>query len=337
MREQIIPGGWYADALPGGEFVVLITGSHLETHRGRVELYRGQNLLFPRCTTVGGWRFAGQMHVDGRNVEWRDGHWTVLGTSYGVSPVIYDRAGVLHQNVPANGSQGFRYVDDAGRIWTGDETYHRPDLQVHEYTVLSGGIVVGQDSRSERAIIVGPDGVRRVWTDGRPRFIRASRDGDRIALAAWREARRDAVLLWLTVAEIAQLPVADNATPTPQPTPELTPEPEPMPSFTPPREADITVIKSHPAGAGSEVFGWPVTSAITKVTFQSGHLCIEHTKDGKWQRHHTPGKGDVDANTWVVGEVGGRWYMGTTEFLRPGTPCKKLTRENIGPHTKAKP
>jgi len=104
-----------------------------------------------------------------------------------------------------------------------------------------------------------------------------------------------------------------------------------------PREADITVIKSHPAGAGSEVFGWPVTSAITKVTFKSGHLCIEHTKDGKWQRHHTPGKGDVDANTWVIGEVGGRWYMGTTEFLRPGTPCKKLTRDNIGPHVKAKP
>ncbi len=213
MKQRVFPGGWYADARPHGEFVVLMPDSHLETHAGRLPLPFGMNLLFPRVPPEPHpYAVAGQLHRDPQNAEWKpDTGWRKVGPSYGVSPVIY-RAGVLHQNVPANGSQGFRYVDDAGRIWTGDETYHRPDLQVHEYTVLSGGIVVGQDSRSERAIIVGPDGVRRVWTDGRPRFIRASRDGDRIALAAWREARRDAYILWLTVDEIAQLPKADVPT-----------------------------------------------------------------------------------------------------------------------------
>lgn len=335
MKVQDFPGGWYADALPGGEFVVLITGSHLETHRGRVELYRGQNLLFPRCTTVGGWRFAGQMHVDGRNVEWRDGHWTVLGTSYGVSPVIYDRAGVLHQNVPANGSQGFRYVDDAGRIWTGDETYHRPDLQVHEYTVLSGGIVVGQDSRSERAIIVGPDGVRRVWTDGRPRFIRASRDGDRIALAAWREARRDAYILWLTVAEIATLPLADTHTPQPPPppppsVPEPTPEPAPMPVAV--DEIDLSAVTF----LHTDIREWPITSKLTDVELpergKRGVRC-KHTKAGQW-----PVSEGAEGVLWILAQVGGRWYAATCEWLRPGQTFKPtLDAENIGAHTKVEP
>lgn len=335
MKVQDFPGGWYADALPGGEFVVLITGSHLETHRGRVELFAGQNLLFPRCTNVGTFRFAGQLHHDGQNAEWRsDIGWWRVGPSYGVSPVIYDFQGRLHQSSPATGSQGFRYVREDGTIATGDQTYFDPALGLNEYTVLPGGIVVGQDHTSRRSILVY-QGQRRVIADGGGRFIRATRDGDRIAIAMWRELKRDALILWLTVAEIATLPLADTHTPPPPPppppsVPEPTPEPAPMPVAV--DEIDLSAVTF----LHTDIREWPITSKLTDVELpergKRGVRC-KHTKAGKW-----PVSEGAEGVLWILAQIGGRWYAATCEWLRPGQTFKPtLDAENIGAHTKVEP
>lgn len=335
MREQIIPGGWYADARPNGEYVVLVPDSHLETHAGRVDLPFGMNLLFPRVPMLPvGFAVAGQLHRESQNAEWtptRD--WRRVGPSYGVSPVIYDRQGRLHQATPAIGSQGYRYVDEAGRLWTGDETYHDRDRRLHEYTVLSGGIVIGQDSDSDRALIVY-QGRRHVITDGRTRFIRAQRHGDRIAIAIWREAKRDAFLLWLTVAEIAQLPVADNTTPKPQPVPAPTPEPEPMPVAV--DEIDLSAVTF----LHTDIREWRITSDLREMRLpKAGEAGIDfrHTKAGKWPDKTLDGTA-VEGNPWVLARIGGRWYAATCEWLRPGQTFKpNLSAANLGAHTKVSP
>jgi hypothetical protein len=85
----------------------------------------------------------------------------------------------------------------------------------------------------------------------------------------------------------------------------------------------------------TDVSGWRVTSQITDITIDRDTICIYHTKAGRW-----PERGGGEGNPWVFGNVGGRWYAATYEWLRPGQTCKHIERSGewgIGPHTKAEP
>ena len=89
----------------------------------------------------------------------------------------------------------------------------------------------------------------------------------------------------------------------------------------------------------TDVSGWSVTSQISDITITSNEICIYHTKSGRWPTYREDGV-VAEGNPWVFGNVGGRWYAATYEFLRAGQTCKHIERRGewgIGPHTKQQP
>src|SRR5690606_6948625 len=194
------------------------------------------------------------------------------------------------------------------------------------------GIVIGQDSDSDRAIVIDPSGTRRVLADGRCRFIRASRDGDHLAVGMWREAKRDDRVMWLTVVGSAHVRSAERETrapPRPQPAPPK--EPDPMPPVAT-DEIDLsTVTFLH-----TDIRDWPITSTLTEVELPDpGKLGVRcrHTKAGKW-----PESQGSEGVLIVVAEIGGRLYAASCEWLRPGQTWKPaLGAHNIGASTKVAP
>ena len=238
MRNRQIPGAREGEALPTGEYAVLIPHVGVETHLGRIPLppeevaAGGMGPLYLRVT-LNPFRFAGQSHgLTGHSWEWSvaDG-WVLGGEAFGVSGAIYDRDGVLHLATPDSGigSQGWRYVEDGtGRLVTGDETYADPARRLWEWT-RHGEITVGQgpDSRPGAAdggcLALWDDGYRVRVQAGDARFVRFNRVDDQIAIsmALLKEGRH---VIWRgTVDELRALPV--DASPAPV-------DPTPMPEGT---------------------------------------------------------------------------------------------------------
>jgi hypothetical protein len=195
--------------------------------------------LFVRCTNINGFRFAGQAHDSTDPACWEydpeeedDGWWSYQPPCCGVSPVIYDRDGVLHRSDcgPGLGSQGYRYVTDANVIVSGDATY-RIDLgsgrSLFEYTDV-GGLLIGQAAYDGGGVQVWDGTVLRQLETGDCRFIRANRDGDTVALAFTRP--EGVVLMQTTVAELRTLP------PVVTPEPPVT-DPRPIERVGPPKPA----------------------------------------------------------------------------------------------------
>ena len=97
----------------------------------------------------------------------------------------------------------------------------------------------------------------------------------------------------------------------------------------------------------TNVGGWPAASTITNVRIRdvpAGGICIEHTKANAWPGTRTQGGSNLAGNPWVFGNVGGRWYAATYEWLRPGQICKltvagghKRPSLELGPHIKRPP
>jgi len=84
-----------------------------------------------------------------------------------------------------------------------------------------------------------------------------------------------------------------------------------------------------------DVSSWSVTSKITDITIDPDTICIYHTKSGRW-----PVRDGGEGNPWVIGNVGGKWYAATYEYLRSGQTCKHIERKGewgIGAHTKREP
>ena len=89
----------------------------------------------------------------------------------------------------------------------------------------------------------------------------------------------------------------------------------------------------------TDVSSWRVTSQISDITIVPDEICIYHTKSGRWPTYREDGV-VAEGNPWVFGNVGGRWYAATYEFLRAGQTCKHIERRGewgIGPHTKQQP
>lgn len=225
MTRLSFPGGFYCDGLPSGEHAVLFPGSHLQTHRGRIDL-PGEDVLYLRITNIGGFKIAGQGHQSGLAWLWdsADGQWRSFGLTHGQSPVIFDAQGnlqVFRYSGPNTSSQGYRYVAEDGRIVTGDETYADPSRQIWEYTTLAG-VTIGQGGQGGCEVLL-PE--RRRLEPGDTRFIRVSEKDGLFSIAIVKPG--EAVLLWATRAELAQLPLVDS----PAPPIDVPPVPQEPPSM----------------------------------------------------------------------------------------------------------
>lgn len=113
----------------------------------------------------------------------------------------------------------------------------------------------------------------------------------------------------------------------------------------PPRKEKVEISDAPPTGdefdlsqatimgnAAADIASWAVTSQVTGTRVSPSQICIFHTKAGKW-----PVWKGVEGNPWVVANIGGKWYAGTYEWVRPGQTCKGITAGNIGPHIKFPP
>jgi hypothetical protein len=92
--------------------------------------------------------------------------------------------------------------------------------------------------------------------------------------------------------------------------------------------AQVIVIKGAPG-----VASWPITSTLTSVTVAESELCTYHSMSGQWPT--VPFFGDpenpIEGNQWLFANIGGQWYGGAGEWLRPGQQCKIVDARNIGP------
>lgn len=216
MKVKTFVGGWYADAWPTGEYVVVYPDArgYMDTHLGKVHFSTPERKpLYPRLTTVGWLKVAGQ-YRNNDTLEWRlVGGWrSIPQTAHGVSPVIYDATGKLHLATSAIGSQGYRYVErGTGRLVTGDQTYApKGQMRLFEWTDLGDGIVIGQGEQGGAVVWDGQK--HRLLASGLCRFIRANRVGNDVSVAYWREDGPTAIF-WLTMAELRVLPVLASPTP----------------------------------------------------------------------------------------------------------------------------
>lgn len=222
MNRIILPGS-FCECLPDESFAI-VQPTGVQTHEGFFPAPLGLP-LYVRVSKVGGFKFAGQGSAGG-TVLWK-GDWYLLEEiATGQSGCIFDRDGVLQIIQPGEGvtSQGYRYVAPDGRLVRGDETYG-PLHGLTEYTDLSDA--------QDRSFLIGqgePGGGIRVWYDhilrelepGNCTFVRANRDGDRLAIACRKP--EGAYLCWLTVAELWALPPVVPEEPKPGPKPQPKPE-----------------------------------------------------------------------------------------------------------------
>ena len=80
---------------------------------------------------------------------------------------------------------------------------------------------------------------------------------------------------------------------------------------------------------------WAITSTMIAVSYDAPHeaLCLEHTAQGKWPRLDfmgDPANGYVEASQIIMANIGGQWYAGAADWLRPGAACAHVP-SNIGP------
>jgi hypothetical protein len=82
----------------------------------------------------------------------------------------------------------------------------------------------------------------------------------------------------------------------------------------------------------ANIANWAVTSQVTSTTQVDHSLCINHTMQGQWPT--VPFFGDpstpIEGNQWIFANIGGQWYGGAGDWLRPGQGCKDVTAANIG-------
>lgn len=200
-------GGWYAYACPNGERAVLIKDRHIDTHVGGVPLPLGQNTLYLTLPCDGSGRIAAVGGRDDRAWEWVGGQWHDRGSAFGVNAVIYDakkQLRVVWEAGTPTGSQGWRYVDDAGDLVTGDASYADVERHLWERT-CRGNICCGQggDEEGLQCLVSG----RRVLVRaGVVRFVRFERAGAAIALAWIQQDEASAGIATFTEASLNALP-----------------------------------------------------------------------------------------------------------------------------------
>ncbi len=233
MTRLPIRHGLFSAGLPSGEWAVLLSGQHVLTHVGAVDL-PGFDIGYLEITNTPAFRIAGQAQVestDSRRGTWewsRSRSWQhITQDAPGSYPVLYDSQGNLHIATPdRNGSQGWRYEDEQGVLVTGDDTLNQQRVvglqhgitDLWEYSHFSG-VTIGQgDPPMGCHVLI--DGQRRLLEPGACFFIRVRYRDGRWAVSMTKLAESEAVLYWLTRDELSALPLVGTPEPTPPPEPE---------------------------------------------------------------------------------------------------------------------
>jgi hypothetical protein len=246
MKRVDIAGATYGDASPWGQYAVVISGSHVETDAGRVEL-PGENLLYLRAQwlphrrdlcAVGNATDTGWWH-NGRN-------WAACEGVAGTHPGAFDGESVLFcrggdrcdriwfhgqsvQNFPLiTGAQGIRWVRPDRVIVTVDATYADPSRGLWGYTDY-GDVAFGEgDDAAGGGCLVrfANDGLLRQIVPGVVRFVRVQRDGNHIGIACARFDTREVVVVWASLDELRAIPPFVAPPPIDPPVPPVEP---PMP------------------------------------------------------------------------------------------------------------
>ncbi|MBR57033.1 MAG: hypothetical protein CMH54_03135 [Myxococcales bacterium] len=101
----------------------------------------------------------------------------------------------------------------------------------------------------------------------------------------------------------------------------------------PPGAPDLnSVIWLH-----TNVSGWPVTSNLSSVSINGGHICLEYDKKNVWPIATIGAENtEIVANPWIFIPHNGQWYGATWEWMRPGQTCKAKTSV-AGDHIKQPP
>jgi hypothetical protein len=101
-----------------------------------------------------------------------------------------------------------------------------------------------------------------------------------------------------------------------------------------PAANDAIDLRSVTWALGENLTNWAVTSTMTGGGWSNGELCTPHTMAGRWPT--APFFGDygtlIEGNQIVFAKIGGKWYGGSGEWLRPGQTCKGVP-SNMGPDT----
>jgi hypothetical protein len=203
------PGALFGVNLASGE-QALCFPDHVGTHLGPVTNPNGDYLMFPRITTVGGFRIVGGAHTGMDAWLYAGGQWMPQGPRNGSWPAIFDRNGALLIVRPAPNvtSQGYRYIDEQNRPVMGDDTYYSPALGLSEYTTLAGvSIGQGHDRGGVRVVI---DGIGRLLDSGPCTMVQVDHAGGQFAISYTRVDR--VIQLWISRDELAALP-KDEAPP----------------------------------------------------------------------------------------------------------------------------
>jgi hypothetical protein len=77
---------------------------------------------------------------------------------------------------------------------------------------------------------------------------------------------------------------------------------------------------------GADIRSWTVDSTITSVTRNGTTFCTNHTKAGQWPvlPFFDDPSTKIEGNQWFFAKIGGTWYGGANEWLRPGQTCKDV-------------
>jgi len=101
-----------------------------------------------------------------------------------------------------------------------------------------------------------------------------------------------------------------------------------------PAANDAIDLRTVTWSAGENLTNWAVTSTMLGGGWSNNELCTPHTMAGRWPT--APFFGDygtlVEGNQIVFAKIGGKWYGGSGEWLRPGQVCKGVP-PNMGPDT----
>jgi hypothetical protein len=221
----VFPGAWYGDALPSGEFAVLVPGKPLQTHAGPVALPEEDKAFGPTFLKISPTkdRFFGCKHAGvGAPVLFEylflPRQWWAHPTATGRA--VYDTHGNILDTLPA----GYGYFDTDLNIPISRIQTYEQKFGLNNWCKV-GSLYIGQGHDDGGVLVVLPGSIPRVLDTGPCSEINAHRDGDAVAITY----RNDGVgiLLWqTTLAELGALPLKGEPPPPPPPPPEPKPVPE---------------------------------------------------------------------------------------------------------------
>lgn len=308
MRTVSLDGAWYSAALPDGEHAELYAQARIGTSRGEVALPPSDQPLFLDAGVIDGQLcIAGQSHAGHGLLIWDGTHWRMPGLSaFGETPVAFGlddeiltvvsgdtlaryhlRTGAISYERGLFGVDGLHAVLETGAVIRGNNTRADQARAVWEF-IEWGDVTVGQSV--DYACVALHGGKRYVLVTGAPpggcRAIRLKRQGDQLAVAVHLPTEARTVLIWCSVAELAQFP-EQSLSPPPVP-----PHPEPITMATVPnKSAELNAFWNSFNGRA------PITDDVKKHLFTGNFASQLASSDPRFGRKSRTGNAPLSKDT----------------------------------------